>query len=266
MNELQTMQQRMPFSQMKELAEAFADSGLFGFKSSSQALALMAMAEAEGRHPAIVARDYHIVLGKPVLKTEAMLARFQESGGSVEWVKLDEKEAEGQFSHPKGASIKIKWTIEMATKAGLVKADSAWMKYPRAMLRNRVASEAIKASYPQVLAGTFHEDEVMEIKEKDITPTSDEKKMTKQGFIAMKAQQAAERSVNVIDSVAEEKMPAIEQDKELKYNEIQILELRDAKKVDEATFNSWLLKSGFSSLEEADITTINKMGKYLESL
>ncbi len=266
MNELQTTTQRMPFEQMLKLAEAFADSSMFGFKSTSDALALMAIAEAEGRHPAIIARDYHIVLGRPTLKADAMLARFQSSGGTVRWIKLDETEAEGEFSHPRGGSITLKWTLEMAKKAGVLKQDSGWTKYPRAMLRARVSSEAIRAIYPEVICGSHTEDEVREIVEKDITPESDEKKMSKQSFIEMKAHQATARSANVIESVNEGSTETVEPDKELKYSEIQILELKDSKKIDDATFNSWLSKSGFASLEEADITTINKMGKYLESL
>lgn len=267
MNELQT-QARMPFSQMKELAEAFADSGMFGFKSSADALALMAIAEAEGRHPAIVARDYHIVLGRPTLKADAMLARFQSSGGTVKWIKLDESEAEGEFSHPRGGSITLKWTLDMAKKAGVLKADSGWSKYPRAMLRARVVSEAIRAIYPEVICGSYTEDEAREIQEKDITPISDDKKITKQNFISMKAKQAAERSADVIDAEPQEKSVAVESedDKGLEYSEIQILELQHAKNVDEATLSSWLLKAGFPSLEAADVKTINKMGKYLESL
>ena len=38
----------VPFEQQMTLAKAFAASGLFGLKSPEQALALMALCEAEG--------------------------------------------------------------------------------------------------------------------------------------------------------------------------------------------------------------------------
>jgi hypothetical protein len=43
------------------MASAIAKSGLFGMKTPDQALALMLIAQAEGMHPAIAARDYHVI-------------------------------------------------------------------------------------------------------------------------------------------------------------------------------------------------------------
>src|ERR1044071_4624273 len=73
------------FQDMEKMATVIAKSGLFGMKTPDQALALMVIAQAEGLHPGIVARDYHIIQGRPTLKADTMLARFQASGGTVEW-------------------------------------------------------------------------------------------------------------------------------------------------------------------------------------
>jgi hypothetical protein len=70
---------------MQTMAGALAKSGLFGVKTSDQALALMLVAQAEGRHPGSVASDYHIIQGRASLKSDSMLARFQQAGGRVEW-------------------------------------------------------------------------------------------------------------------------------------------------------------------------------------
>ena len=59
------MSNLIPFQEMQSMAQALAVSGLFGFKRPEEAMALMLVAQAEGRHPAIVARDYHIINGKP---------------------------------------------------------------------------------------------------------------------------------------------------------------------------------------------------------
>ena len=111
----------VPFSDMQVMAESIAKSRLFGMTDPNQVLALMAVAQAEGLHPATAARDYHVIQGRPALKADAMLARFQTSGGKVEWKELSDKKATGVFSHPAGGTLELSWTIEQAQSAGLVK-------------------------------------------------------------------------------------------------------------------------------------------------
>ena len=67
-------------SEVERMANAVAKSGLFGVKNVEQAMALMLIAQAEGMHPAIAARDFHVIQGRPALKADAMLARFQAAG------------------------------------------------------------------------------------------------------------------------------------------------------------------------------------------
>jgi len=162
----------IPFSEMAQMAQVLCQSGLFGIKRQEEALALMLIAQAEGRHPAIVARDYHIISGKPTLKADAMLARFQEAGGVVEWKVLTDLEVSAVFTHKSSGSFELSWTIEMAQKAQLMN-NPTWKKFPRAMLRSRVLSEGIRTSYPSVICGTHTPDEVenfVEVPHKNETP------------------------------------------------------------------------------------------------
>ncbi|NBV32410.1 MAG: hypothetical protein EBR81_01040 [Proteobacteria bacterium] len=85
--------QLVPFNEMQQMAEAIAGSGLFGLKTPQQALALGLLCQAEGRHPAEAARDYHVIQGRPTLKADTMLARFQSAGGRVEWPVYSDKKA-----------------------------------------------------------------------------------------------------------------------------------------------------------------------------
>lgn len=80
-----TAMARIGYAEMKSMAKDIAQSGLFGMRNEVQVLALMAVAQAEGKHPAIVARDYDIIQGRPAKKSEAMLRDFISSGGKVEW-------------------------------------------------------------------------------------------------------------------------------------------------------------------------------------
>ena len=47
----------VPVDQIERMALAVAKSGLFGVKTPDQAMALMLVAQAEGMHPAIAARE-----------------------------------------------------------------------------------------------------------------------------------------------------------------------------------------------------------------
>ena len=51
----------VPWNDQERMTNAIAKSGLFGMKDPTTVLALMAVAQAEGRHPASVAKDYHII-------------------------------------------------------------------------------------------------------------------------------------------------------------------------------------------------------------
>ena len=150
----------IPFQDMQSMASAIAKSGLFGMKNENEVLALMAVAQAEGLHPATAARDFHIIQGRPALKADAMLARFQNAGGKVEWTIYTDTIVVGVFSHPNGGRVSVEWTIEQATRIGLVKPGSGWQKFPRAMLRSRCISEGIRTVYPGSVTGFYSPEEV----------------------------------------------------------------------------------------------------------
>lgn len=149
---------------MKVMADAFVRSGLFGVKKPEEAMALMLVAQAEGLHPATAARDYHIISGRPTLKADAMMARFQQAGGSVRWLKLTDEVALAEFSHPQGGSVEISWDMARAKKAQLG-GNGMWAKYPRQMLRSRCLSEGIRTVFPGVVVGTYTPEEAQDFDE-----------------------------------------------------------------------------------------------------
>jgi len=156
------MSQLITVDQIQTMANAVVKSQLFGMKTVEQATALMLIAQAEGYHPALAARDYHIIQGRPTLKAETMMARFQQQGGKVDWKTLTDEEVTATFSHPSGGSATITWTFEQARKAGLTGKDN-WKNYPRAMLRARVVSEGIRTVFPGVVLGVYTPEEVQDI-------------------------------------------------------------------------------------------------------
>jgi hypothetical protein len=148
------------FEEMELMADVLAQSGLFGVKNKVQALALMLVAQAEGEHPMSIAGDYDIIQGKGTRKTHSVLARFQAMGGKVEWHELSHNRAEATFSHPKGGSLKLDWTLEQAQKAKLTGKDN-WQGYGRAMLRARLIAEGVRAVYPAAIGGWQVPEEAM---------------------------------------------------------------------------------------------------------
>ena len=97
----------VPYQDIEKMAVAVAKSGLFNVKTPEEAMALMLVAQAEGSHPAIAARDYHVIQGRPALKADAMMARFQQAGGKVEWTEYTDERVTGVFSHPAGGSLAV---------------------------------------------------------------------------------------------------------------------------------------------------------------
>lgn len=168
----QTQPPRRGFEEIMTMASAFAKSGMFGVKTQDQALALMLMAEAEGKHVATAMQDYDVIQGRPALKSDAMLGRFQLAGGHVKWTKETDTEYSGIFSHPSCDPHEIMWDMNRAKQAGLVGKDN-WKKYPRAMLRARVIGEGVRSTFPACLRGapSYTTEEVQDFEPAAVTPS-----------------------------------------------------------------------------------------------
>lgn len=150
---------QVSFGEMERLADSVARCGLFGIKTKEQALVLMAISQAEGRHPALAARDYDIIQNRPAKKAEAMLRDFITAGGKVEWHALTDSLADATFSHPQGGSARITWDVERAKVAGLLGKDM-YKKFPRQMLRSRAVSEGVRTVCPAATSGLYVPEEV----------------------------------------------------------------------------------------------------------
>jgi hypothetical protein len=135
--------QSLTVSDVEKVATAIARGGLFGSKDPYAVLTLCLLAQAEGQHPAVVFRDYHIISGKPAKKSEAMLRDFIHAGGKIEWHALTDAIADATFSHPAGGTARISWDHKRAQTAGIA-GNAMYKKYPRQMLRSRTISEGHK--------------------------------------------------------------------------------------------------------------------------
>jgi hypothetical protein len=141
------------------IATAVYKSGFFGIKTAEAAFTLCMIAQAEGRHPAMAALDYDIIQGKPAKRAQAMQRDFLTARGTVEWHRMDDTMADATFSHPAGGSVRITWDMERARRANLAGKDN-WRLYPRQMLRARVVSEGVRATFPMATGGLYTPEEV----------------------------------------------------------------------------------------------------------
>lgn len=153
----------IPFDDVARMGQVMAQSKLFGIQNEQQAIALMLLCQSENLHPATAMRDYHLIQGRPALKADAMLARFQAAGGKVKWTSYTDERVEATFTHPAGDSITIEWTPQRVAKAKI--SNEMHSKYPRQMLKARCISEGIRAIYPGVLSGMCAPEELQEISE-----------------------------------------------------------------------------------------------------
>ena len=163
----------MPIGEMQTLASAIAKSQLFGIRTPEQALVLMAIAQAEGRHPVEAARDYDIINNRPAKKAEAMLRDFIQAGGKVQWHSLTDELADATFTHPQTGEVRIDWDMKRAQTA-FGKKDM-YTKFPRQMLRSRVVSEGVRTLWPLATSGLYVPEEVAEFNGTTLEAESDER-------------------------------------------------------------------------------------------
>lgn len=164
-----TVAQNVSFAEMQRLAASIVKSNMFGIKDVDQAVALMSIAVAEGRHPATIARDFDIIQGRQVKKAEAMQRDSLAAGMRIEWHENSDDACEATFSHPHGGTVRIRWDIARAQRAGLTNKDN-WKKYPRSMLRARVISEGCRTVCPMATSGMYTPEEAVDMEPVNVTP------------------------------------------------------------------------------------------------
>jgi hypothetical protein len=151
----------MTVDQLTKMAQTMVEGKMLGVNNVQQAVGLMLIAQAEGRHPATIAKEYHIINGKAALSAEAMLARFQSAGGKIQWTAKSDDECGATFSHPQGGDVNIVWNKRRAIQAGL--SGQTWKKYPQQMLSARVIAEGVRTTFPGCIEGFYTPEEQEDI-------------------------------------------------------------------------------------------------------
>src|SRR5436190_9148201 len=83
-------------SEMQTMAKSIAASQMFGVKDEDQAMALMLLCQAEGIHPVMALRRYHIIEGRPAYRADALQGEFEKEG-MIFWHERNEQECSATF-------------------------------------------------------------------------------------------------------------------------------------------------------------------------
>lgn len=105
---------------MQMVATKIAGSKMFGITNADEAFTLMLLCSSEGINPLLALRQYHIIQGRPSMRADAMVGKFEAAGGGIFWHARTDKMAVATFY-----------------------ADKATMRDPKAIERARTRAAAM---------------------------------------------------------------------------------------------------------------------------
>lgn len=149
-----------PLLAIKSLGSSIFKSGLFGCDKLEQGEILAMQCLTERKSPLELARTYHFIQGQLAIRADALLAKYQMSGGTVEWQERTDTKVVAKFSKNGNAAL-ITADIEEYKKNGTAfKNDGKtfkdnWQRWPRRMLTARAISEGVRLIAPECCFGQY---------------------------------------------------------------------------------------------------------------
>lgn len=147
-----------------KLATGLAQSRLYSRFPNAEAIWAVIIRGREMGLGALTALDsFHIIEGKPAPSAHLLIARAKSHPDCefLQYVGGDATFAEYETKNRRSPRpTRLKYTIEQARRAGLVKQGSNWEKRPEEMLRKTVALQLVRIEYPEVLQGTYAAEEL----------------------------------------------------------------------------------------------------------
>jgi hypothetical protein len=240
-NDEQAMVARQPINltDLQLMAKSIAASGMFGVKTEDQAMALMLLCQAEGIHPVMALRRYHIIENKPAYRADALQGEFEREG-AILWHERNETECSATFFRDKhkvdAAAVKrakdrykalaakgsesefaalgeltIIRTLKDAIDKRVAmtyndKGESVlkknWRQSPRQMLHARCLTEGVRAINPGLVAGIYTEDEVRDAIEADVVYENTASPGERANIVERNVKQATANAIAEITSTA----------------------------------------------------------------
>ena len=147
----------MTLADIRTLAGDFSKSGFFqDAKDVSQAIVKIMAGRELGFSPVYSMTKIYIVKGHIMVSAEALGAMVKNSKNyDYKVIKLTDAECELQFTESGQPAYLSRFTMEDAKKAELLKPDSGWQKWPRAMLMSKALSQGARIVCPHIIAGVY---------------------------------------------------------------------------------------------------------------
>lgn len=161
----------LPNNERALIAQAFIKSGLFSMGGTrehpisqevqlARAFVKVQAGYEHGFQPFYSMQNFNIIQGKISMSAQAVGAKIKESKRyDYDVVELTDIECSIQFIKDGKKGYRSTFTIADAKRAGLVRADSGWVKYPRAMLFARSITQGGNIECPEVLKGIITSEE-----------------------------------------------------------------------------------------------------------
>ena len=125
----------------------------------AHAAALILRGSEIGLGPMESLTKLHLIEGRVTLPAETMLALAIRGGVRHQFIDHTPERVTVELTRPGFEPMRVSWSMADAKRAGLAGRQN-WRKYPRAMLRARVISEALRAYAPDLLGGAYVPDEL----------------------------------------------------------------------------------------------------------
>lgn len=163
-----------PMDAVLKMGTAVGQCGMFGASTAQQGVVIVLHCMEKGMPLLDWQARYHLIgestNKKPSMKAEAMLAAFEESGGVFRWLNdgTSGDYAEIELETEQGTKQVVRYTMQQAKSAGLVKPGGGWTKNPDAMLRARVVSAGLRMVSPSIVVGVYTPEEIEDINTEEV--------------------------------------------------------------------------------------------------
>jgi len=155
------------FDEARAYAATAVASRMYQIASPEAALMILATGMDLGFSASQSLRAIHVINGKPVISSDALVAAVRNSGKCASWRVVESTAEKCTITTKRQGEDEYEtdtFTIEDAKRAGLDRKD-VWRAYPKDMLRHRCAAALARRVYPDVVLGMYDPSEFGEAQE-----------------------------------------------------------------------------------------------------
>jgi len=162
----------MMLSEIVGMAAAFYKSGMFqDTKSEAQAIVKIIAGQELGLPPVYSMQNINMIRNRLASSANTM-AMLVKRGGKYNYKITEHNDQVCTIEFfESGKSVGFSsFSMADAKRADLIKPDSGWMKYPRAMLFSRAISQGVRIYCPDAIGGMYTDEELRAIPAKPGEP------------------------------------------------------------------------------------------------